>query len=363
MRETPKDLRTSPRSPDCRGRKSYCCCVDVLSDALRHTGARGTLFARTSLTPPWGLRFSPQHAVHVHVLTRGAAWLRTAGVPEPQELREYDVVLITGAGDYDLIDHPGSLTRPFDPATTEALTPHSVGRTRPGAATLLCGAYDITDVRSPLLQALPDTLVARGDHDHGDRLRRVLSLLDLELEQAPPGADLVADRLIDLVLVIALRTWLAQQRAPRGWWAALGDPVLGPALAALHADPAAPWTLADLAVHVATSRSALAQRFTTVLGQPAMTYLTHWRMTIARELLTDPGHSVESVAAAVGYTSPYAFSTAFRRHHLTSPRHWRQHLVGQGTTEASRERDPSGAGRLHDGSRGGPDGYTGGVAE
>jgi AraC-like DNA-binding protein len=157
----------------------------------------------------------------------------------------------------------------------------------------------------------------------------VLDLLDLELEETRPGGDLAADRLVDLLLVVALRTWLAQHPGPRGWWAALRDPVLGPALAALHAEPATPWTLASLGARVATSRSVLARRSAEVLGRPLMAYLTDWRMTLARELLADPEQTVEAVAAAVGCTSPYAFSTAFRRHHLVSPRAWRRGDAGE----------------------------------
>ena len=292
--------------------------MNVLTDVLQRTRAQGSVFARTSLASPWGLRFAAEHAVHLHVVTRGSAWLRRGG--EVRELREHDVLLLTGTTGYDLSDDPSSPAQPFRPGV--ALS-GSTAPAVPGRTTLLCGAYDVLDRRTPLLTGLPDIVIAHGDDDHGEQLRRVLQLLETELRRDEAGAAVAADRLIDLLFVIALRTWLAQEPPQYGWWRALADPLVGTAVSALHADPSAGWTLQSLAQHVNTSRSALTHRFTTVIGVPPMTYLAQWRMTLARDLLLQRDRTIESVASAIGYGSPYAFSTAFRRHHDCSPRQWR----------------------------------------
>jgi len=107
-----------------------------------------------------------------------------------------------------------------------------------------------------------------------------------------------------------LRAWLPNQPS---WLGALRDPVVGTAVAKLHAEPAREWTTSELAREAAVSRATLTRRFASVLGEAPAAYLTRWRMDVAARRLRDSDESLEQVAAAVGYTSVYAFSRAFRR--------------------------------------------------
>ncbi|GFM16504.1 AraC family transcriptional regulator [Mycobacterium sp. PO1] len=134
------------------------------------------------------------------------------------------------------------------------------------------------------------------------------------------------DRLLDWMMVCTLREWFDRPGGhPPAWWAAQRDSVVGRALQLLHAEPAAPWTVATLADRVGVSRATLAKRFTTLVGEPPLTYLTRWRMTLAADLLVEqPSSTVADVAAAVGYSDPFGFSAAFKRVRRVNPSEFRR---------------------------------------
>jgi AraC-like DNA-binding protein len=123
--------------------------------------------------------------------------------------------------------------------------------------------------------------------------------------------------------VLAIRACFQQsEQAPR-WYQASADPRLGPALRAMHADAARPWTVPQLAAVSGLSRAAFARIFQLALGQAPMQYLTEWRMTLARDHLRAGELTLAEIGARSGYASPYAFAAAFRRHHGVPPGQWR----------------------------------------
>jgi AraC-like DNA-binding protein len=196
-----------------------------------------------------------------------------------------------------------------------------------GAPTvLLCGAYTFHGhVCDSLLATLPPLLALQGVATSDPPLRVALGLLAEEVQREAPGQQTVLDRLLDLLLVYALRAWFARdEAAPPRWYAALDDPAAGPALRALHAAPERAWTVADLAAEAGLSRAAFARRFTELTGVAPLTYLTRWRMTLAQEALRRPGATLAGVAHEVGYGSEYAFANAFKRHHGVAPGRWRR---------------------------------------
>ena len=132
------------------------------------------------------------------------------------------------------------------------------------------------------------------------------------------------DRLLDLLLIAVLRAWFDRPEAdPPGWFAAQADPVVGPALRLLQHHPEQPWTVAGLAVAAGTSRATFARRFHDLVGTPPMAFLTEWRLALAADLLLEPGNTVAAVARQVGYSTPFALSTAFTRARGISPREHR----------------------------------------
>ncbi|MGP3963062.1 AraC family transcriptional regulator [Nonomuraea sp. 3N208] len=190
-----------------------------------------------------------------------------------------------------------------------------------GATVMLRGVYDLHgSSASRLLALIPPLAVVPS----GPRTQAALDLLATETAHDEPGQDAVLARLLDLLLVIALRAWCTGPEAsPPAWHQALTDPSIGEALRLLHDNPAHRWTVASLAAKVGLSRAAFAQRFTALVGQPPLGYLADWRMTIAADLLRDTQQTVATVAHQVGYSDPFAFSVAFKRASGHTPSAWR----------------------------------------
>lgn len=142
---------------------------------------------------------------------------------------------------------------------------------------------------------------------------------------AAPSVRVPTDCMAEVGGVAVLRTWFTQDDANApGWYRASTDPVIGPALRLLQHNPAHRWTVAGLAAEVGTSRAVLARRFTELVGEPPMTFLTRHRLDLAADLLVEPGTTLGAVAAQVGYSSPYALSAAFKRVRGHTPRQHRQ---------------------------------------
>ncbi|HWA57272.1 MAG TPA: AraC family transcriptional regulator, partial [Gemmatimonadales bacterium] len=138
------------------------------------------------------------------------------------------------------------------------------------------------------------------------------------------GAEGLLTRLAEVMFIQVIRQYLeGLPEGGTGWLAGLRDPLVGEALARLHARPAHPWTLAELATEVAGSRSKLVERFTEMVGQPPMQYLAQWRMQLAATQLSRSDAKVAAVAAEVGYGSEAAFSRAFKKATGVSPGAWR----------------------------------------
>jgi AraC-like DNA-binding protein len=145
-------------------------------------------------------------------------------------------------------------------------------------------------------------------------MESTLRLMAVEARQARPGGEAVMTRLADILVIQAIRSWLETDPAARkGWLGALRDRQIGPALTLIHRDPARPWTVAALARERAMSRSAFAARFTALVGEPAMQYVTRWRMQLAYSQLEEEGATVAELARRFGYRSEAAFARAFKR--------------------------------------------------
>jgi transcriptional regulator GlxA family with amidase domain len=178
------------------------------------------------------------------------------------------------------------------------------------------------DVGGGLLDALPPVMTLSAAID--DPLRDVITLLSRELDRTEPAQQIVLDRLLDLLLVLAIRSdFRPSATAPR-WYRASADPRLNAALEAMHENAARPWTVPELAAVSGLSRAAFARVFREALGQAPMQYLTEWRMTLARDHLRADDLSLAQIADATGYGSPFAFAAALRRHHADPPGTWRQ---------------------------------------
>jgi AraC-like DNA-binding protein len=189
------------------------------------------------------------------------------------------------------------------------------------AAVLSCGRFHLDPRGQKLLvRALPPLLHVRAERGRAaDVIRAALRIFTSETRSDAPGTILARARIVDLLLVHAIRSWLAERDDTTvGWLSAMRDPHVGAALTKIHAAPERPWTVDELATAVGLSRSPFAARFRSLVGEPPLKYLTRWRMHAALRMLRD-GDRVHDVAEAVGYDSESAFSRAFKKYIGASP--------------------------------------------
>jgi AraC-like DNA-binding protein len=304
--------------------------MDSVAGLLDGPRARGAFLLRSMLDPPWSLRIQDEAPLTLIAMVRGEAWIVRDGDDDDVRLGEGDVAIVRGPDPYTVADAPGTppqvIIHPGQRCTTadgEELTEMSHmgvrtwGNSPDGATVMLTGTYQMrSEISRRLLVALPPLLVVAGDTWENP----LIPYLAQEIVRDEPGQEAVLDRLLDLVLIAVLRAWFARPEAEApGWYRAHGDPVVGPALQLLHNNPARAWTVESLAKESGVSRAALARRFNALVGEPPMTFLTEWRLTLAADLLREPGATVGSVAHQVGYGSSFALSTAFKRVRGVSP--------------------------------------------
>jgi AraC-like DNA-binding protein len=309
--------------------------MDVLTDLLHRSRARTALVRQLVQRPPWSLTFADGPPLAVVAALGGRATIRPDGAA-PVALAAGDIALVRWTGPHTIADDPATPPqvvlrggKKYVPgggpvAAERQLGPRTYGDGLPGATVLLRGLYELRgDAGDRLLALLPPLAVVPA----GPRTRAVLDLLAGEVGRDEPGQDAVLERLLDLLLVLALRAWCAQPgSAFPAWYGALADPAVGRALRLLHDEPARRWTVAALAAEVGLSRAAFAARFARLVGEPPLAYLTGWRMSLGADLLRDTGDTVAAVARAVGYADPFAFSAAFKRTRGVSPSTWRARL-------------------------------------
>ncbi|ONK12622.1 AraC family transcriptional regulator [Streptomyces sp. MP131-18] len=305
--------------------------MDPLTDLLNGTRASGAVFNQSFLSGAWALRFLTDAPLALAVPLHGSCWV----VPEggaPARLGAGDVAVLAGGAPYVIADDPATepdvVIHSADSCTTprgEELSHRLASdvRTwgaaaRPDGTRLLSGLYTVDGGSVPrrLLAALPPLAVVEA----GLMSCPLGPTAFEEITREEPGQQALLDRVLDLVLVSALRAWFTRSSAQApAWFLAHGDPVVGRALRLLHADPAHPWTVAALAARNGVSRASLARRFTALVGRPPMAYLREWRLALAADLLREPGMTVGAVAGRVGFASAFGLSAAFKRERGISP--------------------------------------------
>jgi AraC-like DNA-binding protein len=311
----------------------------LLQQALEQLRLEGAIFFRTELTEPFAFESTPsaladvlhpgaERVILFHIVARGTCWV--AGDDGERHWAEPGDVIVLPYGDHHVIGgaSPAScvpiteLMKPLPWRDLPAIQ-HGGGGDR---VDLVCG-YLVSDdpLFDPALRVFPPAFVVRLPAGATSGwVQASVTYAASERVPSNASANTVATRLPELVLIEVLRHHLASApAADHGWLAALHDPVLAPALALLHGDPARRWTVSELAAEVAVSRSVLDERFRQVLGRSPIRYLTEWRMHLAEELLDTTELGVVPIARRVGYESEEAFGRAFKRAHGESPGRWR----------------------------------------
>lgn len=308
--------------------------MDVLSDILAHLKLSGTLYFRTSFTSPWSILVPEYKNVsRFHFAHRGRCLIRINDDEAPVQLEQGDLVIITR----------GASHRMYCTPQTEHPVVHlddviqQSGFTGKGALVygeygthhetqLICGHFAFDDHAShPLIDALPSSIhIKNYGEAAGSWMESTLKVIGAEAGQETMGSDLIALKMSEIIYAQTLRAYLNTEGSKHPVLAGFADQRIMRALQAIHANPAYPWTLESLSTHAGLSRTSFATKFATYLTVTPLTYITKWRMQIARQLLTNTTDAIIKIAENTGYQSEAAFGRIFKRHFGVGPATYRR---------------------------------------
>ncbi|MBZ5537861.1 MAG: AraC family transcriptional regulator [Acidobacteriia bacterium] len=339
--------------------------MDVLSDVLRVVRLSGAVFFVAEFSSPWAIESPPSRRLapfimpHAecfslfHVLAEGSCWVQVKGEP-PLNMQAGDVLIVPQGDEHMMASDPALRPVPMRELVPQIPWPGMPPVIHGGGgevARFVCGYLHCDQKFNPLFSTLPKLLCVRSGEGgvvvepvgpknrtsaaavppHTGRwLSTTLDYMVKEAQTQKPGNESMVARLTELMFVEVLRHYM-QKLAPdqKGWLAGLNDPGVNRAITMLHAEPARAWTVEDLARHVGVSRSALADRFTDLIGESPMRYLTSWRMHLAKQLLFEGNRSLAEVAECIGYESEYTFNRAFKRQIGAPPAVWRKKALAR----------------------------------
>lgn len=293
--------------------------MDPLGEALHFLRMDGVFYSRGEFTAPWGIDLPPiPDSLMFHLVTAGRCVLAVDGA-EPLEMQAGDFALVPHGAGHRLTHARGAKTTGlFDLPRERVGERYEIIQFGGGEALsrMICGAVRFDHpAASQLVKLLPPVVhVPSSGSSYGQAMSDTLRLMAGEVNALRPGGETIVTRLADILVIQAIRAWMeSAPDASKGWLGALRDRQIGRAILLIHRDPSQSWSLASLAAAVAMSRSAFAARFTTLVGVPAMEYVTHWRMHAALTHLREGSSTIGSVATRLGYQSEAAFSRTFKR--------------------------------------------------
>ena len=321
--------------------------MDPISDLFKTMHVASVVHARLEATAPWGLmreaedgndavlrkpaaENSPSQFAHFGMVSRGNCWLSVGGIPDPLPLTGGDCFLLAPGSTYALRDNPRTRARSFCEVApkNDSNVIHYGGGGVP--TTIVSGWFRFgqTSVK-PLKRLLPPLILVRADQAQTLALHATLQLLASEMSEPAPGAEVMVNRLADILFIQCVRGHIASssETCKSGWLRAIFDPKIGAALKAMHERVENPWTVETLAAAAGMSRSAFALKFKELLGETPIEYLTNWRMYKATGLLQEDDRKMFEVAKSIGYDSDAAFSKAFKRVLGVAPREFRRSVT------------------------------------
>lgn len=299
---------------------------DVLTAVLNTLQFTGKVFCYSKLTRPWAVRMQRKEYAHFHFFERGEGYV---------ELEETGEEVAVASGDFVILPHGGAHILRDDRKTKvvnvdrllECRNDHILRHGGGGAETsTVCGAFSFENqFGNPILPLLPDLIHVPGEKVGNTWLESTLGLLAHEAQFPREGSASIIGHVTGIIFIQAVREWIAAQAdGSGGWLGALRHKQIGSALSLIHQKPSEPWTIAKLASEVGMSRSPFAAKFTSLVGEPPLSYLTKWRMNLAAGYLRDDQISVREIAERVGYESQASFTNAFKRSFSLSPREYKE---------------------------------------
>lgn len=309
--------------------------MDPLSEVLSLLKLEAYISGGFPLQAGSGLEFSRHPGIKCCAVIDGNCWVAIAGSQQPVFLKSGDCVFLPSGAPFYLATNPNSPRQPFIPPDKEAGSALTMQAPRDGAF-ILGGRFTFSSAHADiLLHSLPP-LIPITEGIGQKVMRNAMECLREEMCVPQPGGDLIAQQLVQIMLVQALRVFLQQEGNERvGWMFALSDPQLKAALGYMHQDPAFPWTLQELANRVGMSRTVFTKQFKQKVGTTPMKYLSRWRMLLAGERLRNSRDSITQISLSAGYDSDSAFGRAFKKEWGCSPREHRQQRLGKNTISSS----------------------------
>jgi len=287
---------------------------DPLGEALHFLRMSGVFYCRSEFTAPWRLDLPAfEDCLMFHVVTSGRCVLDVKGA-EDHVLQPGGFVLVPHGAGHRLASEPGIRgAKLFDLPREQVSDRYEILRHGGGGAptTVICGVVRFDHPAADRLVTLLPRVIAvdAWSSPEVEWIQSTLRLMAIEARELRPGGETVITRLADILVIQAIRSWIATNPAAQtGWLGALQDKQIGHAIALVHREPARPWTVESLATEAAMSRSAFAARFTELVGEPAMHYVARWRMHVALTWLKEEDAPINEMASRLGYESEAAFS-------------------------------------------------------
>jgi AraC family transcriptional regulator, alkane utilization regulator len=320
-----------------------CYPMDVLSDILRIIRFSGVIDLRPEFSAPWSIetpsctnfadtiQANTPHLVPFHIVAAGNCWVK-AKTNICQALAPGDIIIFPHGDSHILGDCPDHTPRPIADLlpTPPWQVPPVMTYGGGGAITrLVCGFLQCEQLLlHPFLKSLPEFMYIQSFNPPTAPLLTLgVQHIIQETNCLQPGSLCVLTRLVELMFIEILRNYMQHSANPKMMGVlALNDPIIGQVLTQMHANPSHPWTVTELAKQTNVSRSALANRFNELLGQPPMQYLMQWRLQLATYYLQQTNESIAQISSQVGYTSEAAFNRAFKRYIGQSPGAWRSEM-------------------------------------
>ena len=300
--------------------------MDILADVFAATRFGEATTVQFRPRRPWGVHYDAEGRAGFHAVLRGSCWVVFEDERAAVRLEAGDMLLVPHGWGHGLAGAPETPLMPFREWCNGAKVAPVPPSSGPDETLIMCGGYPLeTEAPHPLLALLPQVIhIPRRAYAQANDVAAILRLLELESKGERLGAAAIRSRLFDALFMYAIRHWVeSRPDEARTWVEAMHDPTIGHAVALIHRRPHEEWTVDSLAHEVALSRAAFSRRFTSTIGEPPLTYLTRWRMSMASRLLRETSQTLARIAATVGYQSEHAFSKAFRRERGVPPGHYR----------------------------------------
>lgn len=300
--------------------------MDPLSEVLQDFRLSGVNYGRCELRHPWSIAFPQQQLLRFHFVSQGPCWIHTDDQGW-QELRDGDLALLPQGIAHRLASAPDVVGDSLDDCRVTDLGSNVCEVVQQGvddtgaSSTLFCGSMALgAYALDPLIALMPPIIKGCDVAGNDPIVGPLLAAMTQEAAQPQMGSATVLSRMADLLVARLIRCWVnCRGASTTGWLAAIRDPHIGRALAAIHRNPGHNWTIETLASVAGQSRTVFAERFSTLVGEGPARYLARLRMQLARELLRQGGKSVAEVAARLGYESEASFARAFKRITSVSP--------------------------------------------